>query len=109
MPRQFLMLPLQSTDIYSMQQTDPFCPECEIRAMMGRISKESIEASVAKMAKVDGVTTEDGEYKRRLAVCEGCPSLRAEIMCAECGSYVAYRARIASSTCPSPDGDKWKR
>ncbi len=76
--------------------------------MMGRITKESIEASVAKMARRDGVTTEEGEYKRRLAVCEGCPWLREGIRCAECGSYVAYRARIASSTCPFPGGDKWK-
>jgi hypothetical protein len=86
----------------------PFCPECEIRAMMGRVSKESIEASVAKMARLEGVTTEEDEYRRRLEICASCPSLRADIMCAECGSYVAYRARIASSTCPAPDGDKWK-
>lgn len=75
---------------------------------MGRITKESIEASVARMAKLEGVTTEEGEYKRRLAVCEDCPSLRDGILCAECGSYVAYRARIANSCCPFPGGDKWK-
>ena len=89
-------------------QEKAVCPNCEIQAMMGRITKESIEASVAKMARRDGVTTEEEEYKRRLAVCEGCPSLRDGILCAECGSYVAYRARIASSTCPFPGGDKWK-
>ena len=89
-------------------QEKAICPNCEIKAMMGRITKESIEASVAKMARLDGVTTEEGEYKRRLAVCEGCSSLRDGILCAECGSYVAYRARIVSSTCPFPGGDKWK-
>ncbi|MBQ3799897.1 MAG: hypothetical protein II837_06330 [Treponema sp.] len=89
-------------------QEKAICPNCEIKAMMGRITKESIEASVAKMARLEGVTTEDGEYKRRLAVCEACPSLRDGILCAECGSYVAYRARIASSACPFPGGDKWR-
>ena len=77
--------------------------------MMGRITKESIEASVAKMARLEGVTTEEGEYKRRLSICGECPSLKAEVMCAECGSYVAYRARISSSSCPFPGGDKWRQ
>lgn len=86
-----------------------FCPECEIRELQSAISRESIEKAVSKMARIEGVTTEEGEYERRLLICKSCPSLRSEIMCAECGSYVAYRARIISSTCPYPGCDKWKK
>ena len=93
-------------DTLTMQQK-PYCPECEIRELQSRITKESIAASVARMATVRGVTTEAGEYERRLAICGRCPSLRSDILCAECGSYVAYRARIASSSCPFPGQDKW--
>ncbi len=88
-------------------QEQNLCPECEIRALQSRITKESIEKSVSKMAKRQGVTTEDEEYKRRLSICERCPSLRSEILCAECGSYVAYRAKLANATCPFPGRDKW--
>ena len=89
-------------------QEKAVCPECEIRALQAAVTKESSASSVAKMARVQGVTTEDAEYKRRLAVCERCPSLRSEILCAECGSYVAYRARILNASCPFPGQDKWK-
>ncbi len=89
-------------------QDKAYCPECEIRELQSKITKESIEKSVSKMASVQGVTTEDEEYKRRLSICASCPSLRSEILCAECGSYVAYRARIVASSCPFPGNDKWK-
>ena len=89
-------------------QEKAVCPECEIRALQASVTKESIASSVAKMARVQGVTTGDAEYSRRLSVCESCPSLKGEILCAECGSYVAYRARILNATCPFPGQDKWK-
>lgn len=88
-------------------QKKPFCPECEIRALQVEITKDRIDAAVAKMAYVAGITAPDHIYRTRLETCRSCPSLRAEIMCAECGSYIAYRARMLSATCPYPGNNKW--
>ena len=84
-----------------------FCPECEIRALQAKITKDRIQADVAKMVYVQGITAPEDVYKKRLEICAGCPSLKSEIMCAECGSYVAYRAKMLSSTCPYPGNNKW--
>ncbi len=89
--------------------TEPYCPECELRELQSKITRQSIEESVSKMAFVKGINTPAAEYERRLSICMDCPSLRSQIMCAECGTYVAYRARILSAKCPSADGDKWAK
>ncbi|MCR5763611.1 MAG: DUF6171 family protein [Treponema sp.] len=84
-----------------------FCPECEIRELQSQVTKERIENDIANMVYVPGVTAPEYIYKKRLEACKACNSLQAEIMCSECGSYVAYRARMLSATCPYPGKDKW--
>lgn len=91
-----------------MEEQKGFCPECEIRALQSAITPEKIRMIVSQMAFVDGVTTPDPLYVKRVAVCSKCPCLKAEILCSECGSYVAYRAKILRATCPFPGTDKWK-
>ena len=85
-----------------------FCPECEIRKLQSQITKDRIEDDIAKMEYVPGVTTPEDIYRKRLETCSTCSSLQAEILCSECGSYVAYRARMISATCPYPGNNKWQ-
>ena len=91
-----------------MEEQKSFCPECELRKLQSEATKEKIEEIVSKMAYTEGVTTPEAEYKRRLQICSECPSLKAEILCAECGSYVAFRAHNSSGKCPFPGKNKWE-
>ncbi|MDR0641153.1 MAG: DUF6171 family protein [Treponema sp.] len=45
--------------------------------------------------------------RRRLACCSSCDSLREQVLCAQCGCFVRFRAAVLKSWCPSPAGDKW--
>ena len=85
-----------------------YCPQCELRAMQAVLTPERIRAQVAAMGAQPGVTAPPAEYERRLAVCAACPRLQGGVLCAECGSYVAYRARLQNARCPFPASDKWR-
>jgi len=85
-----------------------YCPECELRQSMMKITPQSIQQTISNMAYQEGITTEPEVYDKRLLICKECSSLRDEIMCSECGSYVAFRARIKASQCPYPGINKWK-
>ena len=84
-----------------------YCPQCELRALQAALTPERIRAQAAQMAAKAGVTAPAAEYERRLAVCGACPRLQGGVLCAECGSYVAYRARLLAATCPYPGKNKW--
>ena len=99
-------MPLHQLQYMLEAQRGRFCPECEIRELQTRITKEKIEHDIANMVHVDGVTTPDHVYEKRIETCRSCSSLQAEILCSECGSYVAYRAKILSATCPYPGKNK---
>lgn len=94
-----------STSLVMEQRT--FCPECEIRRLMVADTPQKIAEVISSMPFIEGVTAPPAVYSKRLAVCRTCPSFKAEMMCAECGTYVAYRARQLDSTCPYPGSDKW--
>lgn len=85
-----------------------FCPECELHELMAANTPEKIAEVISKMPFIEGVTAPQHVYEQRLAVCRTCPSFKAEMMCAECGTYVAYRARTVASTCPFPGNNKWQ-
>lgn len=48
----------------------------------------------------DGVRADEETYKKRLAICEKCESLRNGV-CMKCGCYVEMRAAVSSKGCPS--------
>lgn len=64
-----------------------------VRKMAWSLAK-SIAAFVADPRFVD-----QDEYKKRLSICDGCPS-RIESRCGECGCYVAVKARGKVFECP---------
>lgn len=84
-----------------------YCPQCELRALQTALTPERIRAQVAAMATQPGVTAPPAEYERRLAICADCPRLHGQVLCVECGSYVAYRARLVAARCPFPGTNKW--
>ncbi len=47
----------------------------------------------------------DGEYERRLLICDSCEELRGGL-CGQCGCYVAVRAARRNGYCPHVAG-KW--
>ena len=76
--------------------------------MMTQITSETINKIVSRMVYQEGITANPETYTKRLSECKKCSSLRNDIMCAECGSYVAFRARVKASKCPYPGLNKWK-
>jgi len=52
----------------------------------------------------------DGDvYTARLEQCASCADLRGGVLCAWCGCFVQFRARIKDSYCPNPAGDSWNK
>lgn len=49
----------------------------------------------------------DTVFKKRVDVCQQCPSLRYESTCMHNGSLILYKAKLAESQCPFPFGSKW--
>ena len=84
-----------------------FCPQCEIRAAQAQLTPEVIKARALAQEELPGITAGRDLYEARLAVCKSCPSLQGGLVCAECGSYVAYRARLKAAVCPAPGRNKW--
>ena len=55
-----------------------YCPECELKELMAKITPETINKVVSKMAYQEGVSATTQEYEKRLETCRKCPSLRNE-------------------------------
>ena len=90
-----------------MENNRSFCPECELKAASMAVTKESILEQVSGMAFVEGVTTPEIQYRKRLEICESCDRLSSGIMCSVSGSYVAFRAKLIKNKCPFVGRDKW--
>lgn len=73
------------------------------------LSPEVIAKLAAELPLEAALRVEPAEYERRLAVCGACEDLRAKILCARCGCFVQFRARIQGAYCPHPGGDLWAR
>ena len=87
---------------------DSYCPLCEIRELQSLISPEYVKELASNMIVEKGGTTDDDIYHKRLTVCETCDAFRGRMVCAYCGSYVAFRARPAAAFCPYPGKNKWE-
>ena len=48
----------------------------------------------------------EGEYARRLALCEDCPH-RIQFTCTQCGCYIQARAAKRIQKCPLPGRPLW--
>jgi len=48
-------------------------------------------------------------HTARLEQCASCGDLREGVLCAWCGCFVQFRARIKDGYCPNPAGDLWHK
>ncbi|MDR2741566.1 MAG: DUF6171 family protein [Treponema sp.] len=71
------------------------------------LSPEAVANLAARLPLDAALRAGAVEYQRRLAVCEVCEALRNGILCAHCGCFVLFRARILAAYCPHPGGDRW--
>ncbi len=87
-------------------QNKVYCPECQLKEQMSRITKESVLAEVKALTDEEGCTASPQEFERRLKICDECYNLSGGIMCSLTGAYCAYRARMSDSKCPR---GKWEQ
>jgi len=84
-----------------------FCPECEIRKIQAELTPERIQELADSQTYAAGISVDQAVYEGRLSVCAKCSSLQGGVLCKECGSYVAFRAKLKAITCPYPGENKW--
>jgi hypothetical protein len=83
---------------------EPGCKGC--RASV-RVSESEVRRIISEHFEGQEVAlATDGEYARRLAVCQSCPDLQYGTTCRHCGCLVAVRAKLAERSCPAPV-DRW--
>jgi hypothetical protein len=80
------------------------CPYCEPEIF----TQEKVAALAAEIRIDPSLAAEKELYEKRLDTCMECEALREQVMCAHCGCFVLFRARVAKSYCPHPNGDRWK-
>ena len=75
------------------------------------LQDDQIAESVAKFLAIldPKESVSDAEYERRLEICSACDALAGGQTCAHCGCLVLARSKKKDSTCPHPDGSKWKK
>lgn len=67
----------------------------------------AIKAAV-KFAASGFKTVDDERYERRLEICKACPLFdAAQNRCKSCGCYTASKLKMASESCPHPEGPRW--
>lgn len=84
-------------------ETEPALPPLGARIGNARRAAQRV---LGRALRGQPLRVSSDEARRRLAVCASCNSYRAsDKTCAECGCYIAAKARLASEQCPS---DKWQ-
>ncbi|MDR0709193.1 MAG: DUF6171 family protein [Spirochaetaceae bacterium] len=84
----------------------PECPRCGGWGG-GEFSPEGMAKLAAELPLPALLRAEEAVVEGRLARCSRCPALREQVLCAYCGCFVIFRARIAKGCCPHPGGDRW--
>jgi hypothetical protein len=84
----------------------PPCPHCD-EDFAQALNPEHIRAIAAQTPIPAALQAEGRAFEARLAVCENCEALREKVLCAYCGCFVLFRARVRQSGCPHPSGNKW--
>jgi len=83
-------------------ETEPALPP-----LMTRIgnARQAARRVLGRALRGQPLRVSSDEARRRLAICASCSSYRAsDKTCAECGCYIAAKARLASEQCPT---SKW--
>lgn len=92
-----------------LQENKVYCPRCEMQALQSQLTAASVESQVQAMTYIEGFSSPQALYKKRLSICKSCPALLGGITCSYSGSLAAYKAAILSATCPNPEGNKWQK
>jgi len=85
--------------------TDKDCPECTRREF--DLSPEAVAVLVDQIPISPEMKADDDVRAERLAACSACDAFRGSVLCAHCGCFVLFRARVRKSYCPHPAGEKW--
>ncbi len=76
------------------------CPDCEIKNQLSKITAETVLEQADKIKYIEGFTSSDEIFEKRMKICENCPSFVSKMMCRENGFYSAFKAKILSAKCP---------
>lgn len=71
------------------------------------ILNEEIEKDIKRVINSGVPLTKEGQYEKRLKVCNGCEQLIYGTTCMSCGCIVRVRALNALRICPHSLGSKW--
>ena len=82
------------------------CPGC--RKFEFELSPEKIAALAAQIPISSDQRADEGILDKRLAACSACEAVREGVLCAFCGCFILFRARVCKAYCPHPNGDKWE-
>jgi hypothetical protein len=82
-------------------------PDC-FRCGSALFTPEQAAELAAQIPIAASLRAEAGVHEGRLAVCASCEALREAVLCAHCGCFVVFRARVQEGYCPHPAGDKWE-
>jgi len=86
-------------------QSGSFCKGCTATV---HISEEEIRQLIGSVARIRSVklTTEE-EYERRMQACRSCEAFQFGTTCRWCGCLMEIKAKLQTSSCPSPAGSRW--
>jgi hypothetical protein len=82
------------------------CPRCADE-LMRALTPERIGGMAAGLPIPASLRTGQPTLEMRLAVCGDCEALHETVLCAYCGCFVLFRARVQEQSCPHPRGNKW--
>ncbi|MFB5673960.1 DUF6171 family protein [Paenibacillus terreus] len=86
-------------------QSGSFCKGCTTTV---HVSEEEIRQLIGSVARIRSVklTTEE-EYDRRMQACRSCEAFQFGTTCRWCGCLMEIKAKLQTSSCPSPAGSRW--
>lgn len=73
-----------------------------------KVSENIIQTLIMEAEKDKSSIVSDELYKKRIEICDQCPSLQYRTTCAHSGSIVRYQAKLIKQTCPFPRKSKWE-
>ncbi len=80
------------------------CRKCLPQEIEENTLREYLDGYAASLST--DIRAPEGEYARRLTICENCPH-RIQFTCTLCGCYIQARAAKKRQKCPLPGAPRW--
>ena len=90
-----------------MNATRKPCKNCGDEAVIP--NPHQVAEAIAAIPVSPSVRVPDETYEQRLDCCAACEYLREGVLCAWCGCFVQFRARLKNNFCPNPKGNLWEQ